>query len=228
MSRRWPALVLLAGLLLPAVWADGERSRTLTVTGQGEVAVPVTEALLSLGVREEGATAQAAQGQLTQKVNRLVKTLTQAKVQDLQTTRVDLSPSYDKEGRTVVGFIASNQVRFKVPVAQAGTLLDQSVATGANAVDQVSFDISDQAREAARAEALKQAVADARRQAQVVLSTLDLTLKEIRSIQINSAIDRPPVPQYRAFGKEALANTPIDLQGGKTMVQAQVTLEVGY
>jgi uncharacterized protein YggE len=99
---------------------------------------------------------------------------------------------------------------------------------GATRIDGVSFTASDEAIASAQKQALREATQDAQQQADAVLNTLNLTRKDIVSIQLNGATPLSPMPVFT--GKDVLesrlATSPII--GGEQEVQASVTLQISY
>lgn len=203
--------------------------RTLTVTGHGSESVPYTDAIFNLGVQADGSTAAEAQAQLRTQLNPLVDRLKQLQVQKLRTTNVQLYPRYNnpvnREPAKVIGFTASSNLSFQVPIAQAGKILDSAVGSGANVVQNLSFSAPDAQLDAARSVALSRAVADAQAQADAVLKSLNLTARQVRSIQVGDT-SRPPRPFALAKTLSADASTPIE--GGTAQVEADVTLQISY
>ncbi|OKH44958.1 SIMPL domain-containing protein [Phormidium tenue] len=215
----------------PTAIAQEAAMRTLTVTGQGEESVPTTKTQVDLGVDVQGTDAEAVQREVAQRTAAVVELLRSRGVEKLETTGIQLSPRYNYEdGRTdVIGYSGSNTVSFRVPTESAGSLLDDAVNAGANQIRSVSFVAEDAALEAARQQALREAVEDAQSQAGVVLGSLNLRSQEIVSIQINGAAPPMPVPMLRRAeygGMQADASTPV--VGGDQTVQAQVTLQIRY
>ena len=74
--------------------------------------------------------------------------------------------------------------------------MDDAVQAGAARIDRVSFVATDDAIATAQQQALAQATQEAQVQAKTVLSALNLTPKDVISIQINgaNAPAPPPVP----------------------------------
>ncbi|MEP0909149.1 SIMPL domain-containing protein [Leptolyngbya subtilissima ST-M1] len=215
----------------PTAIAQEAAMRTLTVTGQGEESVPTTKTQVDLGVDVQGTDAEAVQREVAQRTTAVVELLRSRGVEKLETTGIQLSPRYNYEnGRNdVIGYTGSNTVSFRVPTESAGSLLDDAVNAGANQIRSVSFVAEDAALEAARQQALRDAVADAQSQAGVVLGSLNLRSQEIVSVQINGAAPPVPVPMMRQAeyaGMSADASTPV--VGGEQTVQAQVTLQIRY
>lgn len=234
----WLGLVLAVALLGWNIIAGGgamaspaEGSRMLTVTGQGSVSVENSIALIRLGVVIQGETAQSVQQQVAERSERLVNRLKELQVSALQTTGISLYPQYDyRDGQPrLTGVQGQNSLQFEVPVARAGQVLDEAVAAGATQVESVSFRADDATLLEARSRALTQAVKDAQRQAQDVLGALNLSIRSVERIQIQSDgyMIPPPIPFARAdYARLETASTPVE--GGQQTVRAQVTLELRY
>ncbi|HEY9675488.1 MAG TPA: SIMPL domain-containing protein [Waterburya sp.] len=230
---RLPTISLMVGLLTlmltnPAL-AQEKLLRTLTVTGRGVESIPTTKTQVQLGVEVQGKTATEVQQDVARRSSAVVELLRSRNVEKLQTTGIRLNPVYNYENNVqrITGYSATNTVSFRTPIEQAGKLLDDTVKTGATRIDGVSFTASDEAIAAAQQQALRQATQDAQQQADAVLSALNLTRKDIVSIQINNATPPPPMPlvERDAFASK-VADTPVI--GGEQQVQASVTLQISY
>lgn len=228
------ALSLLSlSATLPALTQEARHPmlRTLTVTGQGREPVMTSMAQINLGIEVQGKTAEEVQAAAAKRSSAVVEFLKAQRVEKLQTTGINLSPryTYSNGNQRLDGFSASNTVSFRVPTDKAGPLMDAAVKTGATRIDGISFIASDEAIAAARREALKEATQQARTEADIVLSSLNLSAQEIVGIQVDSAPTPPrPFPVPMALGKmaEAAASTPV--VGGEQEVQASVTLQIRY
>lgn len=216
---------------MPAIAQSEPLLRTLTVTGQGRQTTAATLAQVDLGVEIQGRTAEEVQQQVAQRADAVVKLLQSRNVDKLQTTGIRLNPRYDyNNGRSdLVGYVGSNTVSFQVAADQAGPLLDEAVQAGATQIQNISFVATDAAIADAQQAALRAAVADAQRQANTVLSTLNLGPQEIVSIQINGANAPMPMPlpaRARLANAEADVSTPV--VSGEQTVEASVTLQIRY
>jgi uncharacterized protein len=208
------------------------QTQTLTATGKGTVKTPTTLAQVSLGIEIQGKTAQEAQQEVAKRSEALLTLVRSSNVEQLQTTSINLNPVYTTVNNKtqITGYTASNIVSFRLASDQAGNLLDRSVATGATRIDSISFVATDEAIETARQQALQAATQDAQKQADAVLTSLNLTRRKIISIQVNPSTP-PPQPinfaesSMQAFAKDT-ANTV--LVGGEQQVQAFVTLQISY
>jgi uncharacterized protein YggE len=224
------ALGLLSLTLTNPAFAQEKLMRTITVTGRGVESISTTKAQVQLGVEVQGKTATNAQQEVAQRSSAVVELLrSRNNVEKLQTTGIRLNPiySYENNIQQLTGYAASNTVSFRIPTEQAGTILDDAVKVGATKIDSVSFTAADEAIAAAQKQALRQATQDAQQQADAVLSSLNLTRKDIVNIQINGSTPPPPMPFLeRAALASKAADTPVI--GGEQEVQASVTLQISY
>ncbi|MDJ1175724.1 SIMPL domain-containing protein [Roseofilum sp. BLCC_M114] len=203
--------------------------QTLTVTGRGIESIPTTLAVVNLGVQIEGKTAQEVQAQVARQSSAVVELLRSRQVEQLETTGIRLTPNYSYSDRTqrLTGYTATNTVSFRIETSKAGSLIDEAVQAGATRIDGISFIATDEAIAAAQQVALRQATADAQKQAETVLDALNLNSRGIVSIQINHASAPSPIRLDGAnFARAESAPTPVI--GGEQQVEASVTLQIRY
>ncbi|MEC4803051.1 MAG: SIMPL domain-containing protein [Jaaginema sp. PMC 1079.18] len=218
--------LLSLALPVPAIAQD---IHTLTVTGQGEVAVPTTIARISLGIEAQGNNAEQVQQEVARRTTAVLALLQQRNVAQLQTTGVQLQPqySYRDDERRLLGYLATNSIAFRIATPQAGALIDATLKAGATKIDGVNFLATEDAIATASQEALRLATQDALDQADIVLEYLNLSRQEVSRININNANTSPPrLLQNAAFAGEDALKT--QLVGGDMTVNANVTLEIEY
>ena len=228
-----PAIVFSVGLLslmmTNSAIAQEKLLRTLTVTGRGVERISTTAAEVQLGVEIQGQSATSVQQEVAKRSSAVVELLRSRNVEKLQTTGIRLNPiySYENQVQRLTGYSAVNTVSFRTSTEQTGKLLDDAVKVGATRIEGVSFTASDSAIATAQKQALRQATQDAQQQADAVLSSLNLTRKDIVNIQVNDTTSPPPMPvlERSAFSSKA-ADTPV--VGGEQQVQASVTLQISY
>lgn len=206
--------------------------RTLTVSGQGEVAIPTTMTQVRLGVEIQGKTAQEVQQQVAKRSQVVVKLLQSRQVEKLETTGISLNPIYSyKDGKqSINGYSGTNIVSFRMETDKSGTLLDDAIKAGATRIDGVSFVASDDAIAQAQQQAIQKAAEEAKKRADAALSALNLSQREIVSIQINGATPPQPLnyadPALTDTREQAIAKTPV--VPGEQKVQQSVTLQIRY
>ncbi|HEY9750093.1 MAG TPA: SIMPL domain-containing protein, partial [Allocoleopsis sp.] len=204
-------------------------TRTLMVSGKGEVNIPTTLTQVQLGVEVQNQTAETAQQQVAQRSQAVVKLLQSRQVEKLETTGIRLNPTYSyKDGeQTIKGYSGVNTVSFRIPTDKVGTLLDDAVKAGATRIDNVSFVASEEAIATAQQDAIREATAKAKAQVNAALGALDLQQKEIVNVQVMGANQMPqPMPMAAEFAQNA--KVPTSLIGGEQEIAAIVTLQVRY
>ncbi len=221
------ALLAWNAASLPAIAEDPNR---LTVTGQGQIAIPATIAQVSLGVEIRARTAEEAQAQAATASNAIVSYLKSKNVDQLQTQGIQLSPVYTNEdGRSRISdYMASNIVSFRVETEEVGEIIDETVRQGATRISGLSFVGSDMAIAMARNAALRAATLDARDQADVVLDTLGLAARSIGQIYIGYSTPMPTTSirnEAAAYG-DFMSRSAVE--GGEQTIEASVTLEILY
>lgn len=205
--------------------------RTLTVSGKGQITIPTTLTQVRLGVEIQGKTAQVVQQQVAQRSQSVVELLKSRKVEKLETTGISLNPNYTyKNGKqNINGYSGTNTVSFRIDTEKSGTLLDEAIKAGATRIDGISFVASDEAIAQAQQQAIQKASEDAKKQADAALSALNLSQREVMSIQINGA--NPPQPLVNSASRvaqvtKARADTPV--VGGEQKVEQSVILQIRY
>ena len=226
-------MALVAGAMAAtALAADDAQPQvpTMTVTGDAEVMADPDRAQIRLGATAQADTAAKAQQQVSKVVTDAIAALTELGIEkkDLQTARVQLSPVYanrrpredDGEPR-IVGYRASNLVSVRVKdLSKIGDVIDAGVKAGANEVQSLSFELSDDT--AARQEALGKAVEAARAKAEAMAAALKVRLAAIHRVREDQVNVRPVDWAYAGVAMERAA-TPV--QPGQITVRASVTIE---
>ena len=228
-------LVMLAEPVLAQAVTAADEPPTIMVTGEGRVDVAPDLATISLGVTNEADTAKEALDANTAALQAAIDRLKAAGIEDrdIQTSGLSLGPRYDYNrtnpdgSAQITGFIASNMVTVRVRVLdQLGAVLDAVVTDGANTLGGVSFGL--QEPDPVLDEARKDAVADARRKAELYAAAAGVTLGKVRSIAEQSGFAVPmPMPMAEASLSKAAA--PVPIAGGEVSVTANVTIvyEIG-
>ena len=179
-------LALVLALSLSAALADS----TISVSGTGEVLVPADVAIVSLGVNARNAEAPRAQAEANEIIARIREALTAAGFaeDDINTGYINLYGIYDYSSyggsEKITGYNASSSLAVRVTdMSRVGEVIDLAFGAGANMLDGVSFSVQDET--AARADALRMAVEDAKAKAAVLAEAAGFTNLEIENIQEN-------------------------------------------
>lgn len=166
------ASIALAGSAMgqSSTRASSEVPQIITV-GSGEARITPDRATIFIGLQTRAATAVAAGADNARRQRAVLDTLRALGLtsEQLSTINYNVSPDmeYSPNGQKppkLVGYIVTNTVRADVRrLSDVGTVIDASLAKGANEVSSLSFYSSkaDSVRRAAMTEAVKNARADA-------------------------------------------------------------------
>jgi len=204
----------------------------LDVVATGEVSRVPDMARITAGVVTVAPTATTALAQNATQMAAVRAALKRAGIadRDIQTSSINLYPDYrhDAQGSNpqIIGYRASNEVavRFR-DIAATGRILDALVAQGANQINGPMLTIDKP--EAALDEARTQALANARRRAELYARALGKRVGRILSISEAGANYAPPVVMMRqsARGGNAMADSTSVDPGEQTVA---VSLSVSF
>jgi uncharacterized protein YggE len=171
--------VLAAGLSAESLGVGGGAASAagITVVGTGTVTATPDTAEWSFGVQTSADRAEAALGANSTAMEKVLAALRDAGIaeDDLQTEQVSVWPRTSDNGRSVVGYDASNTVRATIhDLGKAGSIVDAAVAAGANQVYGPSLTVSD--AEAQYETAMKAAFDDARARAEAIAAKAGVEL----------------------------------------------------
>lgn len=174
---------------------------TLMLVAESTVDVAPDVADIGAGVMTEAPDARTALAENAAAMSRVIAALRKAGIadRDIQTTGLTVAPQYrfqPNEVPTLRGFQASNRVQARIRDPKStGAIVDGLVAAGANQLDGPTFTIDKPAPllDKARSEA----VAIARRRADLYAAAAGLGVVRILSIRESSAEDPMPRPMGR-------------------------------
>ena len=176
-------VALVMGLYAAAALAETK----ITVNGTGEVRVSADTAVISLGVSARDKDVLKAQ----QQVNEIIAAIRAAlidkgvKEENINTDYINIYPLYDydysSDQEQLSAYNASSTLAIRVSdMENVGTLIDVCFAAGANTLNGISFSASD--TEDAKTEAMKKAVADARKKAEILAEASGLKIIGIETV----------------------------------------------
>ena len=177
------AIFVALVMLLFSVAALAETK--ITVNGTGEVRVSADTAIISLGVNARDKDVLKAQ----QRVNETIAAIRTAlieqgvKEENINTDFINIYPLYDysNDQEQLAAYNASSTLAIKVTdMESVGSLIDVCFAAGANTLNGISFSASD--TEEAKTEAMKKAVTDAKKKAEILAEASGLKIIGIEII----------------------------------------------
>lgn len=189
--------ILLVGLLAACTTSatttnDAENTRTMSVSGSGQVTLVPDIASISIGVRTEADEVTDALSGNSEQAAAIADTLQEYDVaeEDIQTSNFNVYPSdrYDPITGEVTShyFVVENTVIVIVrDLAKLGEILSAVVEAGANSIYGISFDIED--RETAVNQARELAIQNAREKAEAIADAAGVELGDLHSIDVYSS-----------------------------------------
>jgi uncharacterized protein YggE len=218
------ALVVGTPFAAPVYAETNQPPSVISVTGEAHISVPPDLVQIDAGVTSEAKTAREASDANNTAMNKVLLALKGAGIdeKDYQTSRLSLQPQYSqsqvssgKPGAppSIVGYRASNHVTIRLrDVTKVANVIDTLVTAGANEIGGINFMVSQASK--LLDDAREQAVADARRKAEIYAKAAGVTLGAPISISEEGAAQ--PLFQTRMAGKMAAAPVPI-AQGEETL-----------
>jgi uncharacterized protein YggE len=220
------ALAVGALLAAPAL-AETAPPAVISVTGEATVSAAPDQAQIDGGVTSEAKTAREASDANNAAMGKVLLALKGAGIEekDFQTSRLSLQPQSapNRTGTgpsTIVSYRASNRVTVRLrDVGKLASLIDTMVAAGANDIGGINFMVSNASK--LLDEAREQAVADARRKAEIYAKAAGVTLGAPLSISEEGA----PGPVFRAKMVGGMAAAAPVAPGEETLA---VTVSVSW
>lgn len=228
--------VLAAAAVPPAAQAQTQgqvvlaEGTLLTVNADGSSEARPDMAIVNLGVTTEGQTAAAALAENARRMTALTAALRRAGVaeRDIQTSNVSVYPQQvygEGQAPRITGYQANNSVTVKVRrIDNTGRVIDAAVGAGGNTVNGVSFTHADP--EAQLDVARRDAIAEARRRAELYASALGMRVNRIVSVSEGGGY-APPMPvALERFQAQDAAATPVSPGEIETRVSVNVMFEL--
>ncbi len=188
----------------------------IAVGARGEIKVVPDRATIQISVQTRAATAAAAAAENARKQKAVIDALRALGIaaNDIGTSNYNVYPEQRYEPNrepVVVGYNVTNTVSVELKsIAQVGPAIDAALAKGANMITSLQFFASN--TEAARQEAIAQAVRKARSDAEAAARAAGGSISGLLEINIGAYSPPPPRPmelKARGVAMAEQADTPI-------------------
>ena len=224
-------IALLTALVLMLAATAALADTKITVSGTGEVRISADTAVISLGVSARDKDVLKAQQKVNELIAAIRKTLKEQGVaeENINTEYINIYALYDYENdqEQLAAYNASSTLAIRVTeMDRVGALIDASFAAGANTLNGIFFSASD--TEEAKAEALKKAVADAKKKAEILAEASGLKLAGIENITEGGVSSyENSIGNVRAKGfdvEEETDDAGTVVQAAKLVISASVSI----
>lgn len=206
--------------------------RTIMVTATGTATGTPDTLTVQLGVQTQAKTAGAALSDNNTKAQKLIASLHSQGVdkKDITTSDLSIYPTYNDSGNTITGYQVSNTVSATLRhVDKAGAVIDAAARAVGDAIrlNQVGFSFDDDSslRATARANAVKQAMT----QAKQLADAAGVAIGGVVSITEggNDSGPQPFYPQAMADSAASGASMPVVAGEGQLAITVQVVVSIG-
>lgn len=184
---------LLAIILtvLMTISAGALAEGAITVSGGGQVNLAADMAYVTLGISISDSDVSTVMQQANTSIDSICAALVESGLPKdcISTDYLYISPQYDYSGdnsNEIIGYNVNSGLKLTIDDVDAvGSYIDVAFAAGANSFDSITFAVKDNSE--ARDEALRLAVADAEKKANVLAEAAGMKLGDIVSIEENNS-----------------------------------------
>ena len=197
--------------------------QTISVSGSASASSNPDTLVIVLGVESEAKTANESLSQNSNSLNSVISSLTNSGLSedDIQTSNFSIYPMYDSikdfNGnwqQVLTGYRVSNILSIQTDkIDSAGDIIDAAVSSGANRVDNVSFQLSDEKSQKISDNLIADAINDATQKAEKALVPLKQKIVGVKSVVIHDNVvpyyDSPMRASFDGFAESSMKSAPI-------------------
>ena len=197
--------------------------QTISVSGTATASSNPDVLILVLGVESEAKTANESLSENSDSLNSVISSLSDSGISkdDIQTSNFSIYPLYDsiKDSngnwqQILNGYRVSNILSIQTEkIDSAGDIIDAAVSSGANRVDNVSFQLSDNKLEKISDDLIADAINDATQKAEKALVPLKQKIVGVKSVVIHDNVvpyyDSPMRASFDGFAESSMKSAPI-------------------
>ena len=197
--------------------------QTISVSGSATASSNPDTLIIVLGVESEAKTANESLSQNSNSLNSVISSLSNSGISedDIQTSNFSIYPLYDSikdsDGnwqQILTGYRVSNILSIQTEkIDSAGDIIDAAVSSGANRVDNVSFQLSDDKLQKISDDLIADAINDATQKAEKALVPLKQKIVGVKSVIIHDDVvpyyDNPMRASFDGFAESSMKSSPI-------------------
>jgi uncharacterized protein YggE len=199
----------------------------IVTSGQGQVRSVPDRATVFVGVQTRATTAATAAADNARRQKAIMDTLRAMGFgsDQLATQNYSVSPEmkYEPSGTSrVTGYTVSNTVRVELKrIDQVGSVIDASLAKGANQIGGIQFSVS--TAEESRRTAMADAVRSARADAEALARAAGGSLGPLIELSSSATSVRPVYEDMASRGEVAMARVQTPIEPGEQVISARVS-----
>lgn len=189
----------------------GIRQNIISVTGMASKDITPDQVVINFGVETQATTAAETSQNNADTMNGVVKAVKDLGITDkeISTSRFNIWPNYDTNGRVITGYTTSNIITVKTSqITKSSQIIDAAVSSGANRVESIFFTLSNELDKKVRDELTTDAVKDAKMKAENALAPLGKQIIGVKSVSLSEFGIPPPIIQFDRFTSKAEGAAP--------------------
>ena len=193
--------------------------QTISVTGSATSSSSPDTLVVILGVESEAKTANESLSKNSKSLNSVISSLSNSGISkdSIQTSNFTIYPLYEwsdvKDEQILIGYRVSNILSIQTDkIDSAGDIIDSAVSSGANRVDNVSFQLSDDKLQKISDDLIADAINDAKQKAEKALVPLKQKIVRVKSVVLHDNMtpyyESPMRASFDGFA-ESMKSAPI-------------------
>ena len=197
--------------------------QTISVSGTATASSNPDTLIIVLGVESVAKTANESLSENSNSLNSVISSLSDSGISkdDIQTSNFSIYPLYDsiKDSngnwqQILNGYRVSNILSIQTEkIDSAGDIIDAAVSSGANRVDNISFQLSDDKLQKISDDLIADAINDATQKAEKALVPLKQKIVGVKSVVIHDNVvpyyDSPMRASFDGFAESSMKSSPI-------------------
>ena len=197
--------------------------QTISVSGSAAASSNPDNLIIVLGVESEAKTANESLSKNSDSLNSVISALTNSGISEdeIETSNFSIYPIYDSikdfSGnwqQILNGYRVSNILLIQTDkINSAGDIIDAAVSSGANRVDNISFQLSDDKLQKISDDLIADAINDATQKAEKALVPLNQKIVGVKSVIIHDNVvpyyDSPMRASFDGFAESSMKSAPI-------------------
>ena len=224
--------LLIMMMFCATTFAEEIRPPIISVSGEGMVEAQPDRATIAVGVLTRAKNPSEVQNLNAKAASSVINSIVALGIErkNISTGNYSFNPIYrntDNGKRILEGYEASNSVTIIVDdLNLVGKIIDAALNHGANQVNSLNFGLRN--KTAYQDEALRIAVLDAKRKAEIVARALGKSIVSVRTVSINSSSISAP-RNYKMARSMAVAEDAVEyetpIESGTLQCSASVHVE---
>ncbi len=217
------ALIALTGC------QQGE-GNTINVAGSSEITVEPDEAEVWAGISVVKDTAEEAQNEVNIAISAIVNGLVSKGIskEDIETENLNLYEERtwtQDEGSKLVGWRATQTLKIKTAnLTKVGLIVDAAVSNGANQLNNINFQLSEEKEQQYKKQAIAEATKNAKEKAEAIAESLGTKLGKIKTVSESGYYAMPYAYAMAGMAVEEAAVKAATVLPGDVTVTANISM----